>query len=124
MATQNPSLPIGQWVQYNITTQSPRSKLPAGPEQGIGLIRGAYTKSDGCYYQVVWNPGSQNPVSGLYHEDQLCALDQQQASDIRSQIAQGTYTPDTSQASTNYQQPNIPIQAAPPSQQQPGMETL
>jgi len=124
MATQNPLLPIGQWVQYNVSTQNPRAKLPTSDESGIGQVRQSFTKADGTYYQIVWNPGAQNPVSGLYHQDQLCALDQQQASDIRSQIAQGTYTPNQGTPGQDYQQPNIPVQAAPPSMQQPGMETL
>lgn len=124
MATQNPSLPVGQWVQYNVTTQSPRADLPTTAEQGIGQIRQSFTKGDGTYYQVVWNSGAANPTSGLYHENQLCALDAQTASTIRGQIAAGTYQPNLSTPGSNYQQPNIPLPAAPPSNQQSGMEVL
>lgn len=125
MATQSPLLPPGQWVQYNLTVQDPRAPKPSPDEQGIGQIRQSFTKSDGPYYQVVWNPGSDKPKSALYHGDQLCALDDQQAQQLRSNMAAGTYQgPDLSQTGINFQQPNIPVQAAPPSEQQPGMETL
>lgn len=118
-------LPPGQWVQYNLTVQDPRAPKPAPEEQGIGQIRQSFSKTDGQYYQVVWNPGSMRPKSGLYHEDQLCALDPKQAQQVRNDIAAGTYSlPDLSQTGKNFQQPNIPVQAAPPSEQQPGMETL
>ena len=124
MATQNPTLPMGSWVQYNVTTQSPQAGLPSSQEQGIGVIRQAFTKLDGTYYQVVWNPGSQTPQTGLYHADQLNPCDAQTASTIRSQLASGTYQPNMGTPSQDYQQPNIPAQAAPPSAQTPGMETL
>lgn len=125
MATQSPLLPPGQWVQYNVTVQDPRAPKPTSDEQGIGQIRQSFTKSDGPYYQVVWNPGSKNPKSALYHGDQLCALTQQQAQQVSNDMAQGSYTgPDLSQLGIDFQQPNVPSSAAPPSEQQPGMETL
>lgn len=124
MATQNPTLPPGQWVQYNVTTQDPRAALPSDEEKGIGQVRQSFSKTDGQYYQVVWNPGSMKPKSALYHEDQLCPLDQKQAQDLRNQMAEGTYSESGGVPGANFQQPNIPIQAAPTSQQRPGMETL
>lgn len=112
MATQNPLLQPGQRVQYNVTTQNPRATLPSQEEQGIGVIRQAFTRGDGAYYQVVWNPGDATPKSALYHEDQLCPVD--------AKTTQGMGgTP-----GSNFVQPNIPIQAAPPEDQQTGMETL
>ena len=124
MATQNPALPPGQWVQYNVTTQNPRAALPTKEEQGIGQVRQSFSKTDGQYYQVVWNPGDARPKSALYHEDQLCPLDQKQAQSLITDMNQGQYTPPGGEPGSAFQQPNVPIQAAPPSQQQPGMETL
>jgi hypothetical protein len=124
MATQNPALPPGQWVQYNVTTQNPRAAIPSPEEQGIGRIRQSFSRGDGQYYQVVWNPGSVNPKSALYHQDQLCALTQQEATQIIGNMNSGDYTPNEGVPGSNYQQPNVPVQAAPPSQQRPGMETL
>src|SRR5262249_58549881 len=67
MATNSPLLPPGQQVKYNATTQDPRATGPSTDEQGIGVIRQSFTKADGPYYQVVWNPGSNRPKSALYH---------------------------------------------------------
>lgn len=124
MATQNPLLPIGQWVQYNVSTQAPNAPLPSPDEQTIGQVRQAFTQGDGAYYQVVWNPGSSRPTTALYHQNQLTALDQKSAQDIIGQIAAGTYQPPSQTPGSQYTQPNVPVQAAPPSQQQPGMYTL
>lgn len=118
MATQNPTLPVGQWVSYNATTQDPRAPLPSPDEQGIGIIRQAFTQGDGNYYQVVWNPGAATPKSALYHENQLNALTQQAAQQQAGKMN------DTGVAGSAYQQPAIPTVAAPPANQQPGMETL
>jgi hypothetical protein len=116
VATQSPLLSPGTWVQYNAATQNPRAPKPSSQEQTIGLIRQAFTKSDGPYYQVVWNPGAMYPQTGLYHTDQLTQVDQQQAQQIQSELAQGTYTPPSEQVGTQYQQPPIPQQAIPPGQ--------
>lgn len=125
MATQSPALPIGSWVQYNVTTQSPRAGLPTTDEQTIGKITQSFTAQGGQFYQVVWNPGGANPKTGLYHADQLTCLTQTQANSITSALANGTFTPAIQGVpSSNYNEPNVPVQAAPPSQQQPGMETL
>jgi len=123
MATNSPLLPPGQQVKYNATTQDPRATGPSTDEQGIGVIRQSFTKADGPYYQVVWNPGSNRPKSALYHQDQLTPLDQQQAQELMGNLAQGQLA-DVGQPGSNFQQPNVPVQAAPPNQQQPGMETL
>lgn len=125
MATQNPLLPVGQWVQYNVSVQSPRAELPSVAEQTIGSIRQAFTAQGKTFYQVVWNPGDANPETGLYTDDQLCALTQQQATAIRQQIACGTYQPNMSGTpGADYQQPNIPVQAAPPQDQPTGEYSL
>jgi hypothetical protein len=122
MATQNPALPPGQYVQYNATVQDPRAGPPTPEEQGLGQIRQSFSRSDGQYYQVVWNPGSMKPKSALYHEQQLCPLTQKQAQDVINGMASGDTA--TGIPGSNFQQPNVPRQAAPPSQQTPGMETL
>lgn len=115
MATQAALLPPGTWVKYNVETQSSRAALPTAAEQTIGIIRQAFTGMDGPYYQVVWNPGSMTPQTGLYHVKNLTALTPQQANDITCQLAAGTYQPTLSGTpGAQYQQPNIPIQAAPP----------
>jgi len=125
MATQNPLLPNGQWVQYNPATDSPLSPKASLPEQTIGIVRQSFTQGDGPYYQVVWNPGSMYPKTALYHASQLTALDQSQANNILQQLAAGTYQPPTAaQPGASYQQPNIPGPAAPPSQQPTGQYTL
>jgi len=123
MATQNPLLPPGQWVQYDVTTQSPNAPLPSASEQTIGMVRQAFTQGDGPYYQVVWNPGGRNPKTGLYHQNQICPIDQQTANNIMEQMASGSYRPAQGIPGQNYKQPNVPIQAAPPSQQPLGMYT-
>ena len=124
MATQNPALPPGQWVQYNATMQDPRASHPSPDELGIGQVRQAFTQGDGQYYQVVWNPGSKSPKVALYHQDQLCALTQQQAQQVIDNMAAGTYQASEQVPGSNFKQPNVPTPAAPPSAQQPGMETL
>lgn len=117
MATQNPLYMPGQYVQYNVTTQAPNAPMPSPAEQTIGMVRSAFTAPDGPYYQVIWNPGGLHPKTGLYSAAQLTALTQQEANSIIQQLAAGTYTPPSQIPSTNYQQPNIPAQAAPPGQQ-------
>src|SRR5215469_2341148 len=107
MTTSNgTSLPAtGSWVQYNVTTQSPLSGMPTPAEQTIGLVRSVFTSQGTQFAQVVWNPGSDNPQTGLYTADQLCQLNQQQANDIRNQMNAGTYQPNLGTPSSNYQQP-------------------
>ena len=124
MATQNPALPIGQWVQYNSTVDNPRTSTVSPQEKTIGIIRNSFTQGDGQYYQVVWNPGEQLPRSALYHASELTPLSQQSAMQIIGQMNAGTYQPPDQVAGSNYQQPNVPIQAAPPANQQPGLYTL
>jgi len=124
MATQNPLLPPGQWVQYNVTTQNPRVPLPSPEEKTVGVIKQAFTRGDGAYYQVLWNPGDMKPKSALYHEDQLCAITQQQATDMVNEMNASGQFPQQGTPGSNYQQPDIPIQAAPPGNQQTGMYTL
>jgi len=119
----NQPMPVGQRVKYNATTQDPRAAPPAPQEQGIGVVRQSFTRSDGPYYQVVWNPGDANPKSALYHGSQLTPLDQQQAQELISSLQQGQMA-DTGTPGSSYQQPSIPTIAAPPSEQPPGMEQL
>src|SRR6516164_1565575 len=88
-------LATGSYVQYNVTTQSPQSMLPSAAEQTIGIVRQLFTAQGTQYAQVVWNPGSQTPATGLYTADQLCAITQQQAADLTNQMNAGTYQPPT-----------------------------
>lgn len=112
MATQNPLMPPGQWVQYNVTTQAPGAPLPSIAERTIGIVRSAYTAPGGPYYQVVWNPGDSKPKTGLYTANQLNALTQKQANSILAQLSAGTYqvpdnTSEQAQASTDFQPRSI-----------------
>ena len=119
------TLPVGQWVQYNVGAQDPKAPLPDIAEQTIGIVRQAFTSEGQQYYQVVWNPGELRPKSALYLENQLCAVDQQTAQKITGQLASGTFTPSIQGTpGSQYQQPAVPTIALPPSSQQPGMETL
>jgi hypothetical protein len=113
VATQNPLLPPGQFVKYNATNQDPRAPGPSPDEQGIGQIKQSFTKGDGAYYQVVWNPGNMCPKSALYHEDQLCALDSQQAQELMASLQAGQPA-DTGTPGANFDQPTLPPQALPP----------
>jgi len=124
MATQNPHLPPGQWVQYNAATQDPRAAGPSPDEQTVGVIKQSFTRGDGPYYQVVWNPGSMTPKSALYHGDQLMAITQQQAIQMVNNMNATGQFPSQSKPGSDFQQPNVPIQAAPPSQQPTGEYTL
>jgi hypothetical protein len=124
MATQNPLLPPGQWVQYNAATQDPRAAAPSGDEKTVGIIKQAFTRSDGPYYQVLWNPGGMTPKSALYHGDQLCAISQQQATEIVNNMNATGQFPSQDKPGSAFQEPNVPIQAVPPSQQQTGQYTL
>jgi len=124
MATQNPLLPPGQWVQYNVTTQNPRVPSPAPDEKTVGIIKQSFTRSDGPYYQVLWNPGGMKPKSALYHQDQLTAITQQQASDLVNEMNATGQFPQQGTPGENYRGPNIPIQAAPPTAQPTGEYTL
>lgn len=119
MATQNPLMPPGQYVQYDATTQDPRAQKPAPEEQGLGIIRQSFTRSDGPYYQVIWNAGDLKPKSGLYHGTQLKALSQQQAQELlqNQQAGQGA---DVGIPGSNYQQPTLPTIAVPPELQGSG----
>ena len=103
----------GSWVQYNVTTQSPLAGMPTPTEQTIGLVRQVFSAQGSQYAQVVWNPGSQYPQTGLYTADELCPMTQQQASDAVNQMNAGTYQPPTGTPSSNYQQPTVPALALP-----------
>lgn len=112
-----PQLATGSYVQYNATTQSPLAPGPSAAEQTIGIIRQFFTAQGTQYAQVVWNPGSQFPDTGLYTTDQLCAITQQQAADITNQMNAGTYQPNAGTPGSNYQQPTVPTLALPPALQ-------
>ena len=114
MSNGAPQLALGSYVQYNVTTQSPLAQGPSPAEQTSGIVRQFFTAQGKQYAQVVWNPGSQFPDTGLYTADQLCAITQQQAADITCQMNAGTYTPDLGTPSSNYQQPTVPTLALPP----------
>lgn len=107
----------GSYVQYDVTKQSPLSAMPTAAEQTIGIVRQLFTAQGQQYVQVVWNPGSLTPQTGLYTEDQLCPLTQQQAADITTQMNAGTYQPPSGTPSSNYQQPTVPALALPPALQ-------
>lgn len=113
---------VGSWVQYNITTQSPLSALPTTAEETIGIVRQIFTAQGTQYAQVVWNPGSEFPETGLYTVDQLCQITQQQAADIQCKMNSGQFQVPTAQeeeaqAGSAYQQPQVPSQALPPALQ-------
>lgn len=95
MATQNPLLQPGQWVQLAPVPTTWNRPLPTKQEQTIGQVRQAFTTSDGTMYQVVWNPGSAKPQTALYHASQVCAIDQQQTQNVANSMASGTYTVQT-----------------------------
>jgi hypothetical protein len=114
--TTNP-MSTGSWVQYDVTTQSPLAGMPSAAEQTIGLVRQLFTAQGKQYAQVVWNPGSQFPETGLYTSDQLCAISQQQAVDLTNQMNCGTYEPPAGTPSSNYTQPSVPALALPPALQ-------
>jgi hypothetical protein len=107
----------GGYVQYNATTQSPLSPAPSAAEQTIGIVRQLFTAQGKRFAQVVWNPGSRTPETGLYTEDQLCAISQQQAVDLTNQMNEGTYQPPDGASSSNYEQPAVPMLALPPALQ-------
>jgi hypothetical protein len=111
-----PATPMtqGGYVQYNPTTQNPLSPAPTAAEETIGIVRQLFTAQGKRFAQVVWNPGSANPETGLYTEDQLCAISQKQAVDLTNQMNAGTYTPDLGTPSSNYEQPSVPSLALPP----------
>lgn len=109
-----PQLATGSFVQYNATTQSPEAPGPSAGEQTLGIIRQFFTAQGQQYAQVVWNPGSTTPETGLYTADQLCAITQQQAADITNQMNAGTYQPPSGTPGSNYQQPDVPALALPP----------
>jgi hypothetical protein len=114
----------GQWVQYNVAAQSPRSALPTAAEKSIGLVRQSFSAFGGPFYQVVWNPGSAKPETGLYTDRELCALTQQEATARQQQLATGEDISSSDTPGSQYPQRNIPVQAAPAFYQQTGMETL
>lgn len=113
MVTQNPLLPPGQYVQYNATVQDPRAQGPSPDEQGIGQVRQSFTRGDGPYYQVVWNPGNMRPKSALYHGDQLTPLTPQQAQQLVQSLQAGQPA-NTGVPGSNFQQPDLSQQALPP----------
>jgi hypothetical protein len=92
MATQSPLFPPGQYVQYNPQVVGGIVNTnPTVQEKTLGIVRHAYTAQGKEWYQVVWNPGSNNPRTGLYHTDQLIPLTQDQAVQIMNQLAAGTF---------------------------------
>ena len=106
-------LPVGQWVQYDVTQQDPRAPKPTVEEQTIGVVKQSFMAEGQPYYQVVWNPGGMYPKTALYREKQLKAVDRKTKS-----------VSPLGEPGSNFQQPNIPIQAAPPSYQPLGRATL
>jgi hypothetical protein len=122
MSNGSPAPTVGSWVQYNVSTQSPLAGLPTSAEETIGIVRQLFTAQGTQYAQVVWNPGSSTPETGLYTADQLCAITSQQAADIQCQMNSGDFTPPTRQeeaavAGQDYQQPAVPTGALPPALQ-------
>lgn len=117
MSNGTPQLATGSYVQYNATTQSPLAPGPSAAEQTIGIVRQFFTAQGQQYAQVIWNPGSQFPDTGLYTADQLCAITQQQAADLTNQMNAGTYEPPSGALGSNYQQPTVPALALPPALQ-------
>lgn len=120
MAATNQPLQVGQYVQYSAASDSPRSNKPSGEEETIGIVRQVIRQGDQSYYQVVWNPGDRRPKVGMYHQDQLVPVTQQQANDILNQLAAGTYRPQDQTPGTSYQQPALPEAALPPGLQGSG----
>jgi len=116
MSNGTTTLPaVGSYVQYDVTTQSPLAPLPSAAEQTIGIIRQLFTAQGSQYAQVVWNPGSATPQTGLYTADQLCPLTQQQAADITTNMNEtGQLPPLSGTPSSNYTQPQVPSQGLPP----------
>jgi hypothetical protein len=114
-----PSTPMttGGYVQYNKTTQSPLAGMPDAAEESIGIVRQLFTAAGQKYAQVIWNPGSARPETGLYTEDELCPISQKQAVDLVNQMNEGDYQPPSGIASSNYQQPSVPTLALPPALQ-------
>lgn len=119
MTSTAPTTPMqtGAYVQYNPTTQNPLSPPPSAAEETIGIVRQLFTAQGQQYAQVVWNPGSQTPETGLYTCDQLCPISQQQAADLVNQMNCGDYTPPSGQLGSNYTQPSVPTLALPPALQ-------
>jgi hypothetical protein len=91
--------------------------MPDAAEQTIGIVRQFFTAQGDQYAQVVWNPGSSTPETGLYKVDQLCGITQQQAVDLTNQMNAGTYSPPSGTPSSNYTQPAVPALALPPALQ-------
>lgn len=92
----NPLLPIGSWVQMNLAPyQNPklRPPYPTVEERTLGQVKSAYTAQGRQFYQIIWNPGGMRPETGMYSLDQLIPLTDQQAQQIRSEMATGAYTP-------------------------------
>lgn len=117
MATSSSPMVQGGYVQYNPTTQSPLSPAPTAAEETVGLVRQLFSAQGKQYAQVVWNPGSRFPETGLYTEDELCPLSQKEAVDITNQMNAGTYEPPDNALSSNFTQPSVPSLALPPALQ-------
>lgn len=116
MAQQQTTPTVGSYVQYTSVNDAPDVNAPSGEEQGLGIVRQVLTDKGEPYYQVVWNPGSARPKVGMYHQNQLTVLNQQQATNIINQMNSGSYTPNTGQQGSNYQSV-LPQAALPPSLQ-------
>lgn len=84
---------VGSWVQVNPSAQNLLAPKPTPSELTIGLVRQLFSAEGQQYYQVVWNPGSAFPETGLYTVDQLCTLTDQAVNQIMCQLNEGTYTP-------------------------------
>lgn len=84
---------VGSWVQFNPMAQNVLAPTPTPSELTVGLVRQLFTAEGKQFYQVVWNPGSAFPETGLYTIDQLCTLSDQAVNGIMNQLNSGTYTP-------------------------------
>lgn len=99
-STNNTAPSVGAWVQFNPNAQSIFAPKPTPTEATIGLVRQLFTAEGQQFYQVVWNPGSAFPQTGLYTIDQLCVLTQQDAATIMNELNSGTYQPPSGDTNT------------------------
>lgn len=96
-STNTPLPQVGDWVQLNMQPYSsgpqPGVPYPTAEERSMGIVRSSYTAQGRQLFQVVWNPRGAYPQTGLYSLDQLVALSPQQAQQIQTEMASGSYTP-------------------------------